>query len=109
MMLVTNSVGKLESKIALVMRELSIGLFDRRLKRPRIDLEQQLSLLDKRPFRVGLPDQISRYLRSDRGVHHAIQDADPFAVYGNVPLLYRDHLNIWRSFRFRAGSGSGAS
>ena len=37
------------------LRQLPLGLVESRLKRPRIDLEEELALLDESPFLIALP------------------------------------------------------
>ena len=84
-------------QLSVGLRELSLGLIERGLKRPRIDLKQQLPLLDERTFGVILLQQIAGHLGLDGGVYHAVERADPLAVDRNIFLPNLDHLNRRRS------------
>ena len=58
-------VDRRERQLCLGLPELPFGLVQCRLKRTRIDLEQNLALFDLRAFAVILADQISVGLRLD--------------------------------------------
>ena len=84
-------------ELRLGLRELSLGLIDGGLKRPRIDLEQQLALSDERAFGVILRQQIAGDLGLDGGVDHSVERADPFALDRDVFLLDDRDFDIgWR-------------
>jgi hypothetical protein len=83
-------------KLPLCLRQQTFTLVHHRLKRARVDLEEQLTLFYESPFLVRLLEKIPRYLRLDVGVDESVQSADPFAVYRNVPLLDFGNLHIGR-------------
>ena len=89
--------------------ELPFGLIEHRLKRPRIDLKQQLSFLDERAFGVVLREQIAGHLRLDLGVDHPVERADPFAVDRNILLLHVYDLHLGWGWRLRLSRRRGAA
>ena len=68
----------------LCLREPAPGLVQSRLERPGIDLEQQVTPVDKGAFPVSLAEQIPGDLAADFGIDAAVQRADPFFDHGNV-------------------------
>jgi len=71
-----------------------IRLVQSRLKRPRVDLEQQIALADKRAFPVRLADQIAHHLSADLGIYVAVESADPFLDNRDVASLDERHLDF---------------
>ena len=57
-----------------------LGVAERRLERPRIDLEQELSFLHGVAFPVPLCDEIPLHLGADGGVDGPIRGGDPFRI-----------------------------
>jgi len=82
------------------LRELSLGLVDGCLKGPRVDLKERLPLPDGGALGVVLLKQIARHLRLDIRIYHPVQRADPFAVDGNVLLLYLHDFDVGRRRSF---------
>src|SRR6267142_1653511 len=80
--------------LTLELRNLAVRLFERCLKRLRINLEQQLSFFYERAFRVILSQQIAGHLRLDLCVDGSVCRSDPLAVYGHVSLLDLRYLHI---------------
>jgi hypothetical protein len=83
----------------LRLRQLALGLVERRLKRARIDFEEQLTLLDGRTLLITLLQNVAGNLCAHIGIHQSVERADPFAVNGDVLLLDFNHLNIRRDAR----------
>ncbi len=83
-------------QLPLCLRQLSFRLIHDRLKRARIDLKEQLALLNEGTFFVRLLQKIARYLSLDIGVHQAVKSADPFAVNRDIPLLDFCNLHLRR-------------
>ena len=78
----------------------TLGLIDRSLKAPGIDLEQQVTLLDKVPLQVIAPQQVAGHLRANVRVHQPFRRADPLAVHRDVSLddfhdLHFRHDSRW--------------
>ena len=81
------------------LRQLPFSLVQHRLKRPRIDFEKQLPLLDEPAFLIALLHEIAADLRAHVGIGESIECADPLAINRHVLLL---HLRD-RHIRRRAG------
>ena len=81
----------------LGLRQLPFGLVERRPKRPRVNLEEQLTLLDECPFLVALAQKVAGDLRPDIGVCETVERADPLAINRNIPLLNLHDLDIGRA------------
>ena len=79
--------------------QLALGLVEGCLKRPRVDLEQKLTLFDERAFLIALPLQVPCNLRPDVGIDEPVEGADPFAENRNILLLDLNHLDIRRAPR----------
>jgi hypothetical protein len=79
-----NQLGLRLDHLGLGLRELAFGLIENSLKRARIDLKQDLILVDLAALRVILPDEIAGDLRLNLGVHESIGNGDPIADDGNV-------------------------
>jgi hypothetical protein len=79
------------------LRELRLGLIENRLKRTRVDLEQDLAFADGRTFFVFLRDEIAGYLWLDLRVFVPVQRRYPLLIYGNV--LLRDGDDVHRDGR----------
>ena len=82
--------------LPLRLRQLTFGLIQHGLKGPRIDLKQQLALLDESALFVRLLEKIAGNLRLDVGVNEPIQRADPFAINRHIFLLDRGDLHFER-------------
>jgi hypothetical protein len=85
-------------ELRLRLRQLSLCLVKRGLKRAWIDLEQKLTFLDRRALLIALLQQVARNLRSDVGVDESVESADPLSVNRNVLLLdlqYFDNGRAW--------------
>ena len=54
------------------------------LERPRIDLEENLSLANHRAFLVVLADDVTRHLGPNLGIHESIRAGHPLAVDGHI-------------------------
>src|SRR5713101_6567719 len=89
-------------KNGLGLRQLPLGLIERRLKGTRVDLEEQLPLLDECAFLVALPLQVARDLCPDVGIGESVERANPLAKNRNVPLLNLHDLNVRRSTWLRS-------
>ncbi len=88
-------------KLGLGLGQLSLRLIERCLKWARIDLEEQLTLLDERAFLVTLPHDVAGDLRPDVGIRESVERADPFAKNRNILLLNLHDLNVRRRGRIR--------
>jgi hypothetical protein len=81
----------------LRLRELTPSLVECGLKWTWINLKEQLALLDERPFRIGLLDEITRHLWFDVGVHSSVECSNPFLVKRDIFLSHLYDLNFdWR-------------
>jgi hypothetical protein len=81
----------------LSLSKLALGLIQRRLKRPRVDLEKELALLNKSTLLIALLQQIAGDLRSHVGVHQSIERTNPFRINRNIFLLDLNDLDIGRA------------
>ena len=76
-------------EIGLVLRLLGLGLIERRLERPRIDLDQRVAFLDELAFLEG--DLVD--LAVDAGAHHhgveALHGAEAGQIDRKIGLLDR--------------------
>ena len=79
-------IGSVLIVLGLRHRYVCLGILHRGLILPRVQLEQKLALLHEKAVLVILPEQIALYLRSDVGVHRAVQLRHPFVVDGHVLL-----------------------
>jgi hypothetical protein len=86
-------VGQLRARL----RQLPQRLIEHCLKRPRIDFEKQLALLDERAFLIALLHQVAADLRAHVGVGEPVECADPFAKNRDVLLRYQRDRHIRRS------------
>ena len=84
------------------LRQLPFSLVEHRLKRPRIDFEKQLPLLDESPFLIALLHQIAADLRAHVGIGESIECADPLAINRHVLLLHLRDRDIGRRAGLRA-------
>ncbi len=67
------------SKLSLGLVQLSLRLVERGLERPRIDLKEDLVLVDLAAFGVVLPDEAAGYLRLYLRVHISVGSRHPAA------------------------------
>src|ERR1700722_354574 len=72
------------------------------MKRPRVNLEKQLALLDESALLVALSHEVTGNLCPDVGVCESVECADPLAKNWNVLLLHLHHLNFRTGRRPRA-------
>jgi len=91
-------------KQRLGLCQLPFRLVQRGLKRPRVNLKQQLPLLDEGAFLVGLLHEVARDLRPHIGVRKPVERPDPLAINRNIPLLHLNDFNIRGSTALRAGN-----
>jgi len=78
-------------KLKLPLSELSLRLLEGGLKRSRIDLKQNLALLNLRAFYIGLLDHVAAYLWLNLSIDITLQSANPFPNERNVLLRRRRH------------------
>ena len=70
--------------------QLALGLVESCLKRPGVDLEEKLALLDERALLITLPLQVPCDLGPDVSIDQPVgRRADPFAKNRNILLLNR--------------------
>ena len=76
-------------EVGLVLRLLGLGLIERGLERPGIDLDQRVALLDQLAFLEGDPVDLA----VDAGAHHdgveALNGAEPGQIDRKIGLLDR--------------------
>jgi hypothetical protein len=78
---------------------LSLGLVERCLKGPGIDLKELSSLGDVRAIRIFLLEQNTGNLGNDLGIDQAVEGADPVPRDRHVLLGDLNHFDIWRRRR----------
>ena len=83
--------------IGLVFGLSSLGLSERSLERPRIDLEKEIAFLYKTAFLVIARDNVALHLRVDVGINETVQRRNPFEHARHIARLHRCHLNFGRS------------
>ena len=83
-----------ERKLRLRLPKLALCLFKRRLKRPRIDLEQYLALFHLRAFAIILADQVAVRLWLYLSIHVAVECAHPFAGQRHIARLHLHHTHF---------------
>ncbi len=82
-------------------RQLCFGLGHCRLECTRINFEQQIAFLHRRPFLVILPGKVAGDLGADLGVHEPLGGADPFGIDGHVLLGDGHHFDLGRRWGLR--------
>jgi len=96
------SLRKLRARLfqlALSLGDLPACLVYHGLKRPRIDLKQQLALFHEATFCVGLLHEAPGDLRFDVCVDQPVERANPLAVNRHILLLHGRHLDLQRRRR----------
>ena len=78
---------------SLGLTELAFGLFQRGLEGTRVDLEEDLALLNDGALAVVLLEEVAGDLRLDVRVDVAVQSADPFVGDGDIGLLDGDDVD----------------
>ncbi len=78
---------------ALGLADLSFGLLQCGLEGARVDLEEDLALLDDGALAVVLLDEIAGDLRLDVGIDEAVEGADPLVGDGDIGLLDGDDID----------------
>ena len=79
-----------QSELRLRLSQLPLRLSKRRLKRARIDLKEDLILLDLRAFAIILANQVSVRLRLNLGVDVAVERSNPLPGHRHIGLLSLD-------------------
>ena len=80
-------------EIGLVLRLLGLGLVERRLERPRIDLDQQIALLDELAFLEGDLDDLAVDAGADQHGVEALHGAEAGQIDREIGLLDRRDLD----------------
>ncbi len=83
----------------LRLSQLAFSLIERGLKRPRIDLEKELALLNRSPFLIALLQQVASNLRPDVSIDQTIKRANPLRINRNILLLNLHDLDIGSAWR----------
>src|SRR5208283_3353074 len=91
--LYTFKIGLRSFPACLLLRELSLRLFQCGLEGTRVDLEEHLPFLDHITFGIIPLCQVTLYLRSDGGIHKTICRGRPFRIYRYILLDDLRHFN----------------
>ena len=83
----------------LRLSKLALSLIECRLKRPRIDLEKELALLNKSPLLIALLQQVAGDLCPDVSIDQTVKRANPLHINRNILLLNLRHLDIRSAWR----------
>src|SRR3954464_4247410 len=81
----------------MVFRLSSLGLSERSLERPRIDLKKNITLFNQTAFLVIARDNVALHLGVDVGVDKTIEGRNPFENARHIARLNRCHQNFRRS------------
>ena len=87
----------LPAELSLELGHLPVRLIYYCLKRSRINLKQELTLLNKRALLEILPQQVTSYLRFNFRVNHSVSSANPFFVDRHVLLFDGNYFDFERS------------
>ena len=76
------------------LSKLALGLIERRLKRPRIDLEKELALLHRRTLLIALLQEVAGDLRPHVSIDQTVKRANPIPINRNILLLNLRHFDV---------------
>ena len=92
------------AEVGLGLGQAALGLVERRLQRPRVDVEQIVALVHEVAFVVVVRQEVAGDLGPDLRVNVAVEGADPVPVDGHVALGHRGDQHLGRGLgghRFR--------